>query len=125
MNNSLAPKPPVLAKRTSAMTSLSLNALLLPGLGTVMRGMSVGYAQMALSAVGLLISGFASAGLMRGLLGIKTIPEDAEAAWSIIRTLRPELIAFGGGLLLFTIGWIWGIASCVRFFREDRLAAVA
>lgn|GEM_PF-2153710 len=120
MNNSSDPLPPVLAKPTSAMAALSLNALLLPGVGTVVRGQRAGYFQIAIAVVGLGVSGMASATLLRSLQGIEAIPEDPDAAWAMIRLLRPDLIRFGVGLLLVLVAWIWGIVSCVGFFREDR-----
>ena len=120
MNNSLDPKPPVLAKPTSAMAALSLNALLLPGVGTVIRGQRAGYFQIAIAVVGLGVSGVASAALLRSLQGLKSIPEDPDSAWAVIRLLRPDLVLFGTGLFVFLIAWIWGMVSCVGFFREDR-----
>lgn len=120
MNNSSEMQPPKLNNSAGPGAGMLANALILPGLGTVLRGARVGYAQMSLAALGLILSGIASAGLIRALLGVKSLPQDADGAIALIEPMKRDLVMGVIGVLVFVIAWVWSMFSSWQFQRNDR-----
>jgi hypothetical protein len=96
--------------RDRAWASLLANALVLPGLGSMMAGRRAsGLVQAALSLVGFALTMV----WMWSFFGIwlrQGFPEDLGPRWALGVT----------GLVLFGVSWIWALLSGLAIVREAR-----
>ena len=94
--------------RQTARSWLLTNLLVLPGMGSVMGGRRIGYLQAALAISGMILSLMFAVSMLR--------------EWWVLREL-PELDQRGlvmglGGITLFGLGWLWGLATGLNLLRE-------
>lgn len=94
--------------RVKARDFLLTNLLVLPGMGSVMAGRRVGYAQGLLALAGVVFSMVFALELVRGwwLMGELVLPTGR------------SLLVGGLGILLFASGWCWGLATGLRLLRD-------
>jgi hypothetical protein len=104
------PQPPKIdADRQTAWACLGTNLLVLPGLGSVIAGRRVGYAQMVLAACGL-----ASSLIFVGVfLNVWLEGQDIWPGWG-------AMVAGLGGMGLFGVSWLWGLWTSVALLRKAR-----
>jgi hypothetical protein len=96
---------------TKAWACLATNALLLPGLGSLLVGrILAGLLQALLSIVGFAMSTYWTLSWARQVLREGTLPED----------LGPYLRQGLGGLLLFGAGWAWAVFTGIAEVRAAR-----
>lgn len=124
-----SPTPPRLpnaaAGRLRGWLVAIINQLALPGLGTVMAGHKVGYAQLVLSVAGFvclnlfLVLAFPD---LRALLEEALHPSDD--AFALINLLEKWKVRLGlgfAGLTLFGTAWLWALGTSVKAVRgEDK-----
>jgi hypothetical protein len=100
-------------RETRAWTCLGANALVLPGLGSLLVGrVVVGVLQAAMSLVGFALSSYWILSWSRQVLRDGTIPED----------LGPYEQQGLGGLLLFVVGWVWAVFTGIAELRSAKRA---
>lgn len=87
-----------------------------------MRRRREGYFQVTVGALGLVITGFATAGLLQFLGNMNFDPSDPDGAATFIHQAGPALIWVGSGLALFGFAWVWSLLSSAAIYREDRQA---
>jgi hypothetical protein len=93
-----------------------INQLAFPGLGTIMAGRKIGYAQAVLMVAGFLMSvGFAGWVILCGVRYLQH-PEWSEAYY------RAQYQGYAGwlrwGLALCALAWLWALASSVAMVRS-------
>lgn len=104
------PTPPRLPDRATAWGWLASNLLVLPGLGSVMGGKRIGYAQMTLAVAGFGLTGFWFISFLRAWATTQTFPFDG----------GPHLLWGLLGVALFVAGWCWAFATSLRILRAAR-----
>lgn len=96
--------------RGSAWGYLLTNALVMPGLGSVLAGRRVGYVQGVLALVGAGMSLTFAVVYLKALLAVMDIPE-------VSLKLRGVGLA---GMGLFLGSWLWSIRTGVLLVRQGR-----
>lgn len=109
-------------KPPSPKACVLANALILPGLGTLMRHRREGYFQVATAVAGLVVSAVASARLLQIMGNIPIAPIDPDVAVRLVHDAAPELISAAAGLVVFGFSWLWSMSSSAAIFRDDRNA---
>lgn len=94
--------------RSEAWGCLVMNALICPGMGTLVAGRKIGFAQIAGAGVGLLIALMAFFKLLADLSLIATGEKVPKQAFVI------GLIGVG----VFAIFWIWGLITGFSILRS-------
>ena len=115
-----APNPPP-AKRPPALLWAIVNQLAFPGLGTLMMGRRVGYAQAAIMLAGFFLT-------MAFLLWYLVCaarhafnPNWDEAKFTSI--YRPYIWSLYWGLGLCAVAWLWALFSSIAMVRKARTEA--
>jgi len=108
MAGALNPNRPVRWDRAKARDFLLTNLLVLPGMGSVMAGRRVGYAQGLLALMGVMLS----------LMFALELVRDWWLMGEIVLPTRRWLIAGGLGVMLFVLGWCWGLATGLKLLRD-------
>jgi len=99
--------PPTIDKPTAWACALT-NAATLPGLGTLVGGRRVGFAQAACALVGFGLS-------LGGLLGhLRVWYDTGEMPREFTASLAVALVGLG----LFGFAWLWALASSIRLHRQ-------
>ena len=114
----MAEQPPRIISRKRALVCLGMNALGLPGLGTIMAGRAIGYVQAAVMCLGF----FLTVGFMMWYLGTSVgsfnrfmltgVAEDP------IVHYEPWLWVLWLGLALSIIAWVWAFISGLVILRK-------
>lgn len=98
-----------------------LNQLALPGLGTVMAGRRIGYAQLLLSIAGFVcINLFLVLALPDLSALVKEALRPSDDAFALINLLEKWKLrlALGfAGIVLFGIAWLWALGTSVNAVR--------
>jgi len=94
--------------RQTAWSWLLTNLLVLPGMGSVMGGRKVGYLQAAMAISGMILSLVFAVSLVREWWVLGELPA-LDRRW---------LVHGLGGITLFGLGWIWGLATGLSLLRE-------
>lgn len=103
-----------ISPEAKAWACLGANALVLPGLGSVLAGRWLAGLLQALAS----LVGFASTMLwMFSWLG------RAADAGTLLLEPGPELKYGVGGVALFGFAWVWGLLTGLRMLRRDRSLA--
>jgi hypothetical protein len=121
-SSSTPPKlPNAGARRLRGWVVAILNQLALPGLGTVMAGRKVGYAQLVLSVAGFvcinlfLVLAFPDLG---ALLEESLHPsDDAFALLNLLEQWKVRLGLAFVGITLFGTAWLWALGTSVSSVR--------
>jgi len=105
-------------QRTRAGLSIAINQLAFPGLGTLMMGRPVGWAQAILMVAGfILATGFALWVIVcsvRYALNPAWDESDYRAAY------RPLRWVLSFGLALCAVAWVWALFSSIGIWRQAR-----
>ncbi len=109
-------------KPVTAKACLIANALVLPGLGSLMRGRKAGSLQVTASLIGLLLSIYATKNLVQFIGKADISPTDTEAAIAFVREAGKELSLAGAGLAILGFAWLWSLLTSWSLFKEDREA---
>ena len=114
----MAEQPPRIISRKRALVCLGMNALGLPGLGTIMAGRAIGYVQAALMCLGFfLLVGFmmlyltSSVGSLNRFM-LTGVTEDPTIHY------EPWLWVLWLGLALSFIAWTWSVISSLVILRQ-------
>lgn len=98
----------------AAWSCFLTNALVVPGLGTLLLGRWRGGIQLAMAVGGVMMSGYSVFAMMRPLLG-----EESAPVFSL--DWRP----LAASLALFLAGWIWAMADGWMLWRQALAKASA
>jgi hypothetical protein len=112
MAGPLSSDRPVRWDRAKARDFLLTNLLVLPGMGSVMAGRRVGYAQGLLALTGFVLTLMFAVELVRDW-------------WSMGEIVLPTsrvLLAGLVGVMLFALGWSWGLATGLKLLRDAEVA---
>jgi hypothetical protein len=97
-----------------------INQFAFPGLGTIMAGRRVGYAQAAVMVIGfLLTTGFMVWFIVSALALVVSRAPD-EAAWKA--NCRAYAWAWQSGSALCVAAWLWSLASSIAMLRQQKKA---
>lgn len=103
--------PPVAPDRASARACTLTNLLVLPGLGSLVAGRRVGWAQAALALAGLGLFLYGVARLLRDWLAAGAEP---------VFEFTPALGCLLGGLAVSVVAWLWALVTSLQIHREVR-----
>jgi hypothetical protein len=107
----------LLTGEAKAWACLTANALMLPGLGSVMAGQWLaGLVQAAVSLVGFAMTAFWIFKWLAQMLAEGALPEENLG-------FGPFLGYGASGIALFGIAWIWSVAASALKLRAARKAA--
>jgi len=96
--------------KTKARICVTLNLLVLPGLGTIIAGRRSGWLQAVLALAGFGLNIAWALWFFAGFLRSEELPEDVSS---------PVCLALAG-FALFLIAWRWALASSLQILREAR-----
>lgn len=102
-----AAQPP---DKSSAWGWTLTNLVVLPGLGTIAAGQKKGYAQAAITIVGMVITLIGVSHLLSFFADLGNIDETA---------LGPLLVTFVG-LLITLIGWVWALITSLGLLKRAK-----
>jgi hypothetical protein len=108
--NLLPPKIGKSLDRSAAWACLMTNILVFPGLGSLLAGRRLGWAQMALGIVGFGLNLFFILRVLNQWFHFDQEPGP------IMRDLVYSLIGMG----IFLTGWMWGMITGLALMRETR-----
>lgn len=107
-------------RRVPPWACVMINQLAFPGLGTILAGRRIGYAQAAVMVVGfVLVMGYLILYLGASYRYLQTpgwTQADFEARY------RPYLWALYDGIGLCLVAWIWSLRSSFALWRQARTA---
>ncbi len=110
-------------RRERAWAVAIANQLALPGVGTVLAGQKIGYAQLTLSVAGVIcVTVFLIHAVpqLGGLLRQLTNPsDDPDAALEFLAQWVPWLGVAFAGIVLWGIAWFWALGTSVKAVRAD------
>jgi hypothetical protein len=89
---------------------LLVNLLVLPGLGSLMGGRKVGWAQLSMAIIGFVLTPAYFLGAARYWL----------RTGHFVIALDRYLVVSGAGVLLFLGAWLWGLATGLAIRRASR-----
>ena len=99
-----------------------INQLALPGLGTVMAGRKIGYAQLVLSVTGFVcLNIFLVLALPEvGALWNEMLhpSDDAFALLNLLEKWKTRIALAFAGIILFGIAWLWALGTSVKAVRR-------
>jgi hypothetical protein len=108
-----------MAPRSRARLCVVINQLAFPGLGTLLMGRRVGYAQAALMIVGFfLVTGFLVWYLVSFIRYVGSSTWDEE---TFRKHYLPCQWALYYGLAFCVVAWIWSLFSSITILRESFL----
>ena len=96
--------------KTKARICVTLNLLVLPGLGTIIAGRRSGWLQAVLALVGFGLNIAWALWFFARFLRSEELPEDLTAHVWLALT----------GVALFLVAWLWTLASSLQILREAR-----
>lgn len=99
--------------RQTAWVCLITNLLVLPGLGSVLGGQRIGYAQIGLGLAGLA----SSLGFVAAFLQTWFRDADPWPGW-------PAVTAGLVGIALFALSWLWALWTSCRLLRQAKAPPV-
>jgi hypothetical protein len=94
--------------RLKARDCLLTNLLVLPGMGSVMAGRRVGYAQGFLAIAGMILS----------LIFAVDVIRDWWTMGELVLPTGRSLLMGGLGVLLFVLGWAWGLSTGLALLKD-------
>lgn len=107
MKTSYGDREPSPVDRSKAWTYLVTNALVLPGLGSVMARRKVGYVQIVLGLGGFFLTLWAVIQIALGWVREYQLPEGGELYQAAFT-----------GLAVFLAAWIWSMLTSLELFRQ-------
>ena len=127
MNVSSSRKPPTLDDSGRAWGLVSINLLVLPGLGTIIGGRKIGWLQAALALIGF---GIAALALVSFIIHWFQISQPSslnpgEATTNLMAgEFAPTLYHCLTGLAIFAVAWGWALLTSLNFLNKVKNPAV-
>lgn len=121
MTTSSKPQPPPL-KPKSRVHSWGLavaNQFALPGLGTVLAGRKIGYVQMLLSAIGLVLTSAFLAWSLPNMGDWLNVPQDEQKILANFDKWLPWLVCAFAGMAIIGVSWVWALFSSRSILKES------
>lgn len=101
--------------KQTAWTCTLANLLVAPGLGSIAAGLRIGYVQLAIAVIGLILSVIGVVGVVRDWSGEGGFAGGMPAAFWVASS----------GFALFLVAWLWALLISVRLHREANRSRTA
>jgi hypothetical protein len=104
------------------MASLAANAAL-PGAGTLLLGRTIGYLQLGLAFVGVVLTLVYGVRFVHWFLEHRLLLENPDQdPWTTLRWVWTEVRISLLGMALFGSAWLWAIAGSLTLLWKSRLS---